>query len=74
MMQLNNKSILLLTDDITIIDTMQEAFNNCNIIEYSGEKNFSEFDVIILDDYKLDKNILNDLLAIGNILNIKTSS
>ena len=66
----SNKSILLLSEDITIIESIYETFNNCNIEKFNQKDDFSKYNLIILDDYKLDENTLNEILSNSNVLNI----
>lgn len=66
----SNKSILLISEDITIIETLREAFNGCDIFELSQEDNFNRFNVIVLDDCKLSPDLLDKIISNNNVLNI----
>ncbi len=74
MTKIQNKSILLLTNDITIIESIKSAFLDCNIIVFSKKDDLNKkYDCIIIDDFDNKDNILNIVLLNGNIINISAN-
>ena len=52
-MFMNKYNILLITKDTTIIEYINETFDDCSIDIYSTEiKLANQYDIIIIDDYK----------------------
>ena len=50
---MNKYNILLITKDTTIIEYINETFDDCSIDIYSKEiKLANKYDIIIIDDYK----------------------
>lgn len=70
MTKISNKSILLISTDNTIIESVTNAFSNCIIKIFSDNDLFKNFDLIILDNYNLDENTLNQILEYKNVINI----
>ena len=68
---MNKYNILLITKDTTIIEYINETFNDCSIDIYSKEiKLTNKYDIIIIDDYK-EYNSIKDSLKTDMIINIK---
>lgn len=69
-MFMNKYNILLITKDTTIIEYINETFNDCSIDIYSKEiKLANKYDIIIIDDYK-EYNSIKDSLKTDMIINI----
>lgn len=69
-MFMNKYNILLITKDTTIIEYINETFNDCSIDIYSKEiKLTNKYDIIIIDDYK-EYNSIKDSLKTDMIINI----
>ena len=67
---MNKYNILLITKDTTIIEYINETFNDCSIDIYSKEiKLANKYDIIIIDDYK-EYNSIKDSLKTDMIINI----
>ena len=69
-MFMNKYNILLITKDTTIIEYINETFDDCSIDIYSKEiKLANKYDIIIIDDYK-EYNSIKDSLKTDMIINI----
>ena len=68
-----NKSILIISNDELIIDIVKKIFVSYNIVLYSKNINYNNFNLILLDDIKLTKTELNTILQSDNIINISGS-
>lgn len=69
-MFMNKYNILLITKDTTIIEYINETFDDCSIDIYSKEiKLANKYDIIIIDDYK-EYNLIKDSLKTDMIINI----
>lgn len=67
---MNKYNILLITKDTTIIEYINETFDDCSIDIYSKEiKLTNKYDIIIIDDYK-EYNSIKDSLKTDMIINI----
>lgn len=67
---MNKYNILLITKDTTIIEYINETFDDCSIDIYSKEiKLANKYDIIIIDDYK-EYNSIKDSLKTDVIINI----
>lgn len=67
---MNKYNILLITKDTTIIEYINETFDDCSIDIYSKEiKLANKYDIIIIDDYK-EYNLIKDSLKTDMIINI----
>ena len=67
---MNKYNILLITKDTTIIEYINETFDDCSIDIYSKEiKLANKYDIIIIDDYK-EYNSIKDSLKTDMIINI----
>ncbi len=77
MMEIRNSSILIIGNDITVNESLEEVFASYDIAYFSN-KNFSSHDfkkynLIILDDFELNQKTMEDLLSHNNIINISSN-
>lgn len=73
MTEIKNNPILIISDDITIIESIKETYNDYEIICFSHdniEQNFKKYDLIILDDFEINKKTTEELKKYNNIINI----
>ena len=74
MIQNNNKNILLITEDNTIIEYIKEIFSDCIVNIY--DKNFDQkikYDLIIVDNFEKYKKIEKTLTA-QSIINVSNKN
>lgn len=73
-MQNNNKNILLITEDNTIIEYVKKIFSDCIVDIY--DKNFDQkikYNLVIIDDFKKYKEIENIIIP-QSIINISNKN
>ncbi len=74
MMQNNNKNILLITEDNTIIEYVKKIFSDCIVNVY--DENFDKkikYNLVIIDDFKKYKEIENIIIP-QSIINISNKN
>ena len=74
MMEIKNNTILIVSNDITINESLTEVFNSYDIAHFSNENssnyNFKSYSLVVLDDFNIDKNTLEKILDNNNVINI----
>ncbi len=72
MTKIPNKTILLISNDITITENLNIFFNGCNIINFSHEPNIQKnnFDITLLDDFKINNTLLKYIISNSIVINI----
>ena len=71
----DNKTILIISEDDTIIENLKNFFSDCNVVCFDGKNKINEnFDVVVLDDFKVNANILKEILNDFVVINISKNN